>query len=143
MSIDPTVLSGKLTRLRKEEWLRVLSLLDINLLETLTNPIEHSQRENDALSDVIMIVTALNQSIREAETYRMLPPDLRGFLESDSEAMYTLSRRLTEAVNARDQVNVIRDYLDVVKDSEEKCVKCKIMETVEALLASSFLDPSL
>ncbi|MFH0850859.1 MAG: hypothetical protein V1924_07970 [Candidatus Bathyarchaeota archaeon] len=131
--------------IRKEDWLQVLEAIDPPLVDSISTDTGHNQPEDDVtMSKIITYANFINQSIRDAETYRMIPSELRLFLESNSEAMYTLGRRLTEAVNARDQVTVIRDYLDMAKgNSENKCIKCEIMEIIESIDAicnSSFLD---
>ncbi|MFH2111924.1 MAG: hypothetical protein ABIJ47_11775 [Candidatus Bathyarchaeota archaeon] len=134
--------------MRKEDWIQILSTFDPPLTENLSNVIGYDLPENDIItSKMITFANVLNQSIRDAETYRMIPSELRLFLESNSEAMYALGRRLTEAVNARDQVTVIRDYIDMAKsNSEKKCAKCELMEIIEAIetiVNSSFLDTSV
>lgn len=147
MCINPNVVADRLTSMRKEEWLQVLSAFDPPLTENLSYVIGYDLPENDiTTSKMITFANALNQSLRDAETYRTIPSEIRLFLESNSEAMFALGRRLTEAVNARDQVTVIRDYIDMAKgSSEKKCVKCEVMEIIEAIetiVNSSFLDAS-
>lgn len=148
MCINPNVLADRLVSVRKEDWIRVLSAFDPPLTENLSNVIGYNLPENDITTSKIMtFANALNQSIRDAETYRKIPSELRLFLESNSEHMYALGHRLTEAVNARNQVTVIRDYIDMAKDnSEKKCAKCELMEIIEAIettVNSSFLDSSV
>lgn len=132
--------------LRKEDWLQLLRAIDPPVFESVSSVIgQHKPEDEITYSEMISYANVINQSIRDAETYRMIPSELRQFLESDSEAMYTLARRLTQAVNARDQVTVIRDYLDMAKGTDEKCAKCELMEIVKAIevvLNSSFLDLS-
>jgi len=121
----------------------VLSAFDSPLIKVFKNSVEPSQPDDDSTPmKMISIVKVLNQSVRDAETYRMLPLDLRKFLESNSEAMYALSRRLKEAVNARYQVIAMRDYIEVAKGNEGQCFDCKIIEAIEAIVNSSFLDLS-
>lgn len=147
MCINPNVVADRLMNFRKEEWIQVLSAFDPPLTENLSNVTGYDLSENDiTTSKLVAFASVLSQSIRDAETYRTIPSEIRLFLESNSEAMFALGRRLTEAVNARDQVTVIRDYIDIAKgSSEKKCAKCELMEiieTIETIVNSSFLDAS-
>ena len=55
---------------------------------------------------------ALMQLFREVEYYRLLPDEIRDFLESDPSNMFILASRLKEAVASRDILNKIRKLID-------------------------------
>jgi len=60
---------------------------------------------------------AFTQLFREVEYYRLLPDEIRDFLESDPSNMFILARRLKEAVASREILNRIRELVgsDVAK----------------------------
>jgi len=54
---------------------------------------------------------AFTQLFREVEYYRLLPDEIRDFLESDPSNMFILARRLKEAVASREILNKIRELI--------------------------------
>ena len=142
--MDPRKLADILVGMRKEDWLQLLGAIDPPLVESISSLIECDQPgDGVTTSKLILYADALNQDMRDAETYRIIPPELRMFLESSTEVMYTLGRRLTEAVNARDQVAAIREYLEMAQGADQKCAQCELMgiiEAIEAVVNSSLLD---
>jgi len=69
---------------------------------------------------------AFTQLFREVEYYRLLPDEIRGFLESDPSNMFILASRLKEAVASREILNKIRELVgsDITKSH-------KIVENME------------
>jgi hypothetical protein len=140
---NPGIIADRLTSMNREDWLLIFEAADHSLVESLSKAIRFDQldKETNTKLDVISIVDTLIQCLRDAKYYRKLPTELRTFLASDHEALTILGCRLMEAVNAREQVTVIRDYLCIVNESPDKCDGCEVMEVIKAI--RSILDSPL
>jgi integrase len=132
---NPRVITDKLTSMNSEDWLQIIEAIDCSLVESLFKEFKLDQQGKETItkSQVISITRILNQFIRDAEYYRKLPSELRTFLASNHEALIILGCRLMEAVNAREQVTVIRDYISILNGTPNKCDECEPMEALKAI----------
>ena len=53
----------------------------------------------------------IQQALCDAEMYRMLPEIMRQFIESDPENMFTLARKMNEAVEAKKILDELREEI--------------------------------
>jgi hypothetical protein len=70
----------------------------------------------------------------EVEHYRLIPEELRAFLESTPENMFKLARRLQEAQIAQERLDEIENLLGLVNRSEcdekERCIVFRLIKEI-------------
>jgi hypothetical protein len=70
----------------------------------------------------------------EVEHYRLIPEELRAFIESTPENMFKLARRLQEALIAQERLDEIENLLGLVNRSEcdekERCIVFRLIKEI-------------
>ena len=89
----------------------------INNKESLTSFIFNNIQE---------LESSLRSIIVESECYRILPKEIRDFLESSPETMFEFIRRLNEAVSSREKIHRLSVLMESMsKDSPSlSCYQC-------------------
>ncbi|MBN2336674.1 hypothetical protein JXL21_14040 [Candidatus Bathyarchaeota archaeon] len=80
-------------------------------------------------------VQHLYRAFEESERYKLIPEEMRRFLESSGEATLLLGQRLTESVMSRDKLILIREMLENNKaeNAKPECEECEFRELVESI----------
>ena len=80
-------------------------------------------------------VQHLYLAFEASERYKLIPEEMRRFLESSGEATLLLGQRLTESVRSRDKLILIREMLENNRSENVKpeCEECEFRVLVESI----------